>query len=67
MLDSIKIERDSIQLEIGKLAIERQAYIDAEIKKRATTGDVDDFGTSISQSIFKKTELIGMKKEEVIK
>ncbi len=67
LLDSIKIERDSIQLEIGKLAIERQAYIDAEIKKRATTGDVDDFGTSISQSIFKKAELIGMKKEEVIK
>ncbi len=63
LLDSIKTERDSIQTEIGKLAIERQSYIDAEIKKRAETGEVDDFGTSVNQSILKKATLIGMKKE----
>jgi hypothetical protein len=67
LLDSIRLERDSIQTEIGKLANERQSYIDAEIKKRAETGEVDDFGTSVSQSILKKAALIGMKKEEVIK
>lgn len=63
LIEEKETERDSIQVEIGKLAENRRVYIEAEMKKRATEGSVDDFGTSINQSILKKAETIGFKKE----
>lgn len=44
-------ERDQIQKEISTLSIERQKYIDNEMKKRGN-GDGDDLGVAIEKSIL---------------
>ena len=56
-------DRKNFQNKINELAVERQKFIDAEMKKRAEEGVVDDFGTSVNKSIQEKAEEIGYKKE----
>ncbi|OFZ66684.1 MAG: hypothetical protein A3D92_25305 [Bacteroidetes bacterium RIFCSPHIGHO2_02_FULL_44_7] len=64
LLDEKTKEREIYQAKIGQLAIDREAYIQAELKKRAEAGDeVDDFGTSVNKSINEKAEKIGFVKE----
>ncbi|MDR3273461.1 MAG: VWA domain-containing protein [Flavobacteriaceae bacterium] len=51
-------ERSKIQSEISELAKQRQAYIDAEMKKTDTDTGADDLGKAINSSIiaFSKTK-----------
>ena len=49
-------ERESIQTEIGKLAVQRQDYIDAQAK---LSQGADDLGAAIEKSIFKIAEKKG--------
>lgn len=53
LLDEKKEDRKRYRSEISNLAKERQNYINEEMKKRADT-EVDDFGTSVNESIAKK-------------
>jgi hypothetical protein len=50
LIEKKKKERDLYQEKIGKLAVERQNYIEAE-KKKQTNGVKDDFGTSVNESL----------------
>ncbi len=59
LLEEKKAEREEIQKQITSLAKERQAYIDAELKKRKESGVQDDFGTSVNNSILEKSKEIG--------
>ena len=59
LLKEKKAEREEIQKQISSLAKERQAYIDAELKKRKESGVQDDFGTSVNNSILEKSKEIG--------
>ncbi len=64
LLDEKREERKNYQAKINELAKERQDYIDTEMKKRADAGgQVDDFGTSVNESIMEKAEKIGFKKD----
>jgi hypothetical protein len=64
MLKEIREDRANYQGKIGELAKNRQQFIDEELKKQAAEGaEVDDFGTSVNESIIKKAEKIGYKKE----
>ncbi len=64
LLDEKREERQNYQAKINELAKARQAYIDEETKKRAEAGgEVDDFGTSVNESIMEKAEKIGFKKD----
>ena len=64
MLEEIREDRANYQVKIGELAKNRQQFIDEELKKQAAEGaEVDDFGTSVNESIIKKAEKIGYKKE----
>lgn len=64
LIEEKKEDRERYQKEISRLATERQAFIDAELKKRAEQGEeVDDFGTSVNESILKKAKEIGYEKE----
>ncbi len=64
LLDKKREERKNYQAKINELAKERQNYIDTEMKKRAEAGgQVDDFGTSVNESIMEKAEKIGFKKD----
>lgn len=64
LLDKKREERKTYQAKISELAKERQGYIDSEMKKRAEAGgQVDDFGTSVNESIMEKAEKIGYKKD----
>lgn len=64
LLEEKSKERQHYQEKIGQLAIEREAYIQVELKKRAEAGvEVDDFGTSVNKSINEKAEKIGFVKE----
>lgn len=58
-----KLEREKYQAEINKMAKDRQTFIDEEMKKRATEGSTDDFGTSVNKSINTKGESIGFSKK----
>lgn len=58
MLDSIRADRARYQAKIGELANKRQAYIAEELKKE-TTGQEDDFGTSVNNSMLKRAKEIG--------
>ena len=60
LLKEKKAEREEIQKQISSLAKERQAYIDAELKKRKESGVQDDFGTSVNNSILEKSKEIGL-------
>lgn len=64
-LKEIKEQREVYQEKIDKLAKDRQLYIDEEMKKRSENSEVDDFGSSVNESIIKKANAIGFKKEPV--
>ncbi len=51
-IEDKKIERENIQLEITKLSVEREKYIQAE-KNKNNTSQEDDLGIAISKSIKK--------------
>jgi hypothetical protein len=57
-----KLEREKYQVEIGKLAQQRQTYIQTENQKN-TSSEQDDFGTSIAKSILDKASKLGFTKE----
>ena len=64
LLNQKREERKNYQAKINELAKERQLYIDEEMKKRAESGSkVDDFGTSVNESIMQKAEKIGFQKD----
>ena len=63
LLDQKRSEREHYQTKVAELAKQRQSYIDVELKKREALGDVDDFGTSVNESIMLKAEEIGFTKE----
>lgn len=63
LFESKEADRKNYQDKINQLAVERQKFIDEEMKKRAEEGVVDDFGTSVNKSIQEKAEEIGYKKE----
>lgn len=62
-IEVLKADRDKFQTKIDELAKERQVYIDEEMKKKSEAGDLDDFGTSVNESILKKANSIGFEKE----
>lgn len=64
ILETTKKNREKYQTQIASLAKEREIYLEKERKKRAETGDVDDFGTSVNQSILTKATEKGYKKEK---
>ena len=61
-LEEVKADRVRYQKEIASLAVERQKYIDEEMKKRNESEEIDDFGTSVNESIMKKAEKAGYEK-----
>jgi hypothetical protein len=49
---------------IGELAVARENFIADELKKRAEAGEeIDDFGSSVNQSIEKRAKSNGFVKE----
>lgn len=62
LLDAKRKERDSYQAKINELAVERQKYIDEEMKKLPE--GQDDFGTAVNESLVKKAKQIGYEKEK---
>ncbi len=62
LLEKKKADRIRYQKTISDLAQKRQAYIDEEMKKRSDTEGVDDFGSSVNESIMKKAEKVGYQK-----
>ena len=68
LIEEKKVERERYQAEIAKLAVDRQEYIEIELKKRAEgSGTVeDDFGTSINKSIMEKALENGFEEETLI-
>lgn len=63
-IEEKKAERANYQSEIQKLAVERQKFIDEELKKRAGEEKVDDFGTSVNESIRATAVSLGYEKEK---
>jgi len=63
MVLKAKKDRERYQKTIGELATKREAYIAEEKKKKANDEDVDDFGTSVNESIMKKAKINGFEKE----
>lgn len=64
MLEKTRKERAIYQNKIAELAKNRQDYIDEENKKKAAEGEkIDDFGTSVNESIMTKASKIGYTKE----
>lgn len=64
LLTEIRDDRVKYQEKISELAKNRQEFIDEEMKKRAAEGkEIDDFGTSVNQSIMEKAKSIGYSKE----
>lgn len=63
LIEAKKADRERYQKTINELAVERQAFIDEEMKKRSNGEEVDDFGTSVNQSILTKAQEIGFEKE----
>lgn len=62
-IEGLKANRDKYQTKIEELAKKRQEFIDEEMKKKAEFGEVDDFGTSVNESIINKANSIGFEKE----
>ncbi|MFM7681349.1 MAG: hypothetical protein ACKO7P_01200, partial [Bacteroidota bacterium] len=52
-------ERDKIQAEIGRLGVEREKYIQEEMKKRNESGKTDDFGSAVAKSLKEKAKSLG--------
>ncbi len=64
LIEAKKEERENYQAKIGELALLRENYIADEKKRRAEQGEeVDDFGSSVNQSIEKRAKSIGFVKE----
>jgi hypothetical protein len=62
LLDEKRKEREIFQTKINELAVERQKFIDEEMKKRPE--GQDDFGSAVNESILKKANQIGYEKEK---
>lgn len=62
LLDAKRKEREAYQNKINELAVERQKYIDEEMKKLPE--GQDDFGTAVNASLLKKATQIGYEKEK---
>lgn len=62
LLDEKRKEREVFQTKINELAVERQKYIDEEMKKLPE--GQDDFGTAVNESLVKKANQIGYEKEK---
>jgi len=61
LLDAKRKEREIYQTKINELAVERQKYIDEEMKKHPE--GQDDFGSAVNASLLKKATQIGYEKE----
>ncbi len=64
LIEQKKVERQIYQKKIAELAKKRQQFIDGEKKKMEGRDDVDDFGTSVNESIETRAKKIGFKKGE---
>lgn len=62
LLDEKRKERELFQTKINELAVERQKFIDEEMKKRPE--GQDDFGSAVNESLLKKANQIGYEKEK---
>ena len=62
LLDAKRKEREAYQNKINELAVERQKYIDEEMKKLPE--GQDDFGSAVNASLLKKANQIGYEKEQ---
>ena len=63
LLEAKSAEREVYQSKIAELAKEREAFIADEKQKRAESGEVmDDFGTSVNESIMNKAKVVGYEK-----
>ncbi|PIE87265.1 MAG: hypothetical protein CSA03_01245 [Bacteroidetes bacterium] len=64
LIEAKKEERENYQAKIRELALLRENYIADEKKRRVEQGEeVDDFGSSVNQSIEKRAKSIGFVKE----
>jgi hypothetical protein len=64
LVEAKKVEREKFQAKIGELAVARENFIADELKKRAEAGEeIDDFGSSVNQSIEKRAKSNGFVKE----
>jgi len=64
LIEAKKNDREKFQKKIGELAVEREKFIEAEKKKRAEEGlEIDDFGSSVNESIEKRAKSNGFVKE----
>lgn len=52
-IEETKKDRVHYQKNIQELSVQRQKYIDEELKKRSNEAPVDDFGSSVNESIRK--------------
>ena len=62
LLDAKRKDREAYQNKINELAVERQKYIDEEMKKLPE--GQDDFGSAVNASLLKKATQIGYEKEK---
>ncbi len=58
-IEDTKQNRAKFQKEIQELSVERQKFIDEEMKKKSSETEVDDFGTSVNESIQKAAKQTG--------
>ena len=64
LIEETKVNREKYQAKIGALAVEREKFITEEKKKRAEEGqEIDDFGSSVNQSIEKRAKTNGFIKQ----
>jgi hypothetical protein len=64
LIEEKKAEREKYQQRIGELAVEREKFITEEKKRRAEEGEeIDDFGSSVNESIAKRAKTNGFVKE----
>lgn len=52
-IEDAKANRENYQKNIQELSVQRQKFIDEELKTRSTETEIDDFGTSVNESIRK--------------
>lgn len=64
LIEEKKAEREKFQNRIGELAVEREKFINEEKKRREEEGEeIDDFGSSVNESIAKRAKTNGFVKE----